>query len=69
MLAGVQHLQFRQEEVKHGTLRCLLAVQLTSDVDFDLGQLSLFHGGRDFFGRSLHSFDDKRQHEKPAGLY
>lgn len=56
MIATVQYLQFSEEKVKHSTLRCLLAVQLASDVDFNLCQLSLFHGGRDFFGCSLYSF-------------
>lgn len=56
IIATVQYLQFSEEEVKHSTLCCLLAVQLASDVDFDLCQLSLFHRGRDFFGCSLYSF-------------
>lgn len=52
-------LQLREEEVKHGALGCLLAVQFSRHVDFDLGQLAFLHRGGNLLGCSLGLFGNR----------
>ena len=55
--SDAKDLQLGEEEVKHGAFSCLLAVQLASHVNFNLGQLALLDRGGNLLCCGLNSFD------------